>query len=78
VRNGAVQAEQAFERGRRLGGNAKHVGRDAETFLHGVEQVFGLAFRRSGVESGDTGHGDLLAVCAIAYRWRLSQENALC
>jgi hypothetical protein len=71
VRNCAVQAEQAFERGRRLGGNAKHVGGDAETFLHGVEQVFGLALHDSRVESGNTGHGDLLAVCAIADRRRL-------
>src|SRR5512132_2481035 len=54
-----------------MGGNAKHVGGDAETFLHGVEKVFGLTLRRSGVESGDTGHGDLLVVCAFSYRWRL-------
>jgi len=60
VRHGAVQAEQAFERGRRLGGNAKHVGGDAESFLHGVEQVFGLALRRSGVESGDTGRTQMV------------------
>jgi hypothetical protein len=50
VRNGAAQAEQG--RGRRLGGNAKHVGGDAETFLHGIEQVFPLPCAAAGSRAG--------------------------